>query len=59
MHSEDSDTKDKIAQHLEELMRQSDLYVWEKVQAYHGVWLNQIEQDRLYWNDSEEKLKFC
>ena len=36
--------KDNMATHLEELMTDSELYSWQRVTAYHSVWLNQIEQ---------------
>ena len=59
MQSEDTNTQGKITQHLEELMGDCNLYGWDKVQAFHGVWLNQMEQRCLLWKDSEAKLKFC
>ena len=43
MHSEHSETMDKMAYHLVELMRDIDLCGWEKIRAYHGVWINQME----------------
>ena len=48
-----------MAVHLEELMSDCNLYGLEKVRAYHAVWLNQIKQEQLSWDDTEEKLRFC
>ena len=39
MRDEEGDIKDKMAVHLEDLMSDCALYGWEKVRAYHGVWL--------------------
>ena len=58
MRGEEGTTKDKMAIHSEELMSDSGLYGWEKVRAYHGVWLNQLKQGWLTWEDTEEKLRF-
>ena len=49
---------EKMMQHLEEIMGDVDLYGWEHVNAYHGVWLNQLEQGRFTLNDTDAKLKF-
>ena len=43
--------------HFEELMCDAQLYGWQRVRAFHGVWLNQLEQGRATWQD-EEKLRF-
>ena len=48
----------KMASHLEDLMGDLELYVWERVRAYHGVWLNQLEQGRATWEDEEDKVRF-
>ena len=34
-----------------------DLYGWDKVGAYHRVWLNQLEQDTRKWDNAEEKFR--
>ena len=36
--------RDIMAHDIEDLMSDCDLYVWEKVRAFHGVLLNQMEQ---------------
>ena len=44
MHAQDTKNRHIInAHHLEDLMSDCDLYVWEKVRAYHEVLLNQME----------------
>ena len=58
MATVDTKSRDIIAQHLEDLMSDCDLYRWEKVRAYHGVLLNQMEQGCLSWEYSEQKVKF-
>lgn len=32
-----------MTQHLEKLMEDIDLYGWERVRAYNGLWLIQLE----------------
>ena len=54
MKSEDTVTREKMTQHLEELMGDINLYCWERVRAYHGMWLNQLEQDKFTWNDADQ-----
>ena len=44
MRSEKETIRAKMASHLEELIGDTKLYGWENVRAYHGVWLNQLEQ---------------
>ena len=44
--------------HLKDLKADSELCGWEKVWAYHAVWLNQLEQGLVSWYDQEEKLRF-
>ena len=48
-----------MAIHSEKLMSDSDFYRWETVRAYHRIWLNQQEQGKLTWEDTDEKLKLC
>ena len=45
--------------HLEDLISDCDPYRWEKVRAYHGFLLNQMEQGLLSWAESDQILKFC
>ena len=47
-----------MAHHLEDFMSDCDLYGWERVRDFHGVMLNQMEQDYLSWADSDQILKF-
>ena len=58
MKGEESATKDKMATHLDELMQDSELYGWQKVRAFHSVWLNQIEQGRASQLEHYTKLSF-
>ena len=44
--------------HLNYLMADSELYGWEKVQAYYTTWLNQLEHGRMSWDDLETNLGF-
>ena len=46
MDSEEADTKVKMAAHPKDLMSDAQLYGWECVRAFHGVWLNQLKQGR-------------
>ena len=47
-----------MAEHLKDLMADAEMYGWEKTCAFHGVWMNQIEQGQCTWLDDEEKLNF-
>ena len=47
----------KMASHLEELMGDSELYGWERVRAYDGVWLNQLQQGQESWQN-EENIRY-
>ena len=40
-------------------MSDAELYGWDQVRTFHGVWLNQLEQGQCTWMDEEEKLRFC
>ena len=44
-----------MSHHLEDLMDDSDMYGWTKVQSFHAAWLNQIEQSTSSWS----KLRLC
>ena len=43
MCAQDTQNRDIMAHHLEDLMSDRNLYGWEKVRAYYGVLLNQME----------------
>ena len=45
--------------HLKDFMMDSQLYRWEKAWAFRMMWLNQLEQDRVTWEDMEIQLSFC
>ena len=49
----DTRVKAKMSQCLEDLMDNTDLYGWNRVCAYHAAWLNQLEQDRCSWSDTD------
>ena len=38
------------------LMGYAEVYGWEKVRAYHLVWLNRWKQVWVTWDDDEEKV---
>ena len=46
-----------MSQHLEELMDNTDLYGWTRVQSFYAAWLNQIEQGRSSLGDTDHKLQ--
>ena len=43
---------------LVELIADAGLYGWEAVQAFHAVWLQQMEQGQARWKDAQLKLEF-
>ena len=43
MEQEKDSIKPIIAHHLQELMTDTELYAWERVRAYHTVWLQQVQ----------------
>ena len=47
-----------MLKHLKERMADASTYGWEPVRAYHGVWLQQLENGRDEWHDIELKLEF-
>ena len=49
--------KAHMSQHLEDLMEDSDLYGWTKVWLFHSAWLNQIQQGRSFWGDTDSKVR--
>ena len=56
MDSQDSSIKDRMAEHLKNLMYDIEMYGWEIIRAFHGVWRNQIEQGHCTWLDDDQKL---
>ena len=50
--------KQKMGDHIKDLMSDAEMYECEKIRAFPGIWMNQIEQDQCTWQDDEEKLKF-
>ena len=58
MKAETVAVRAKMATHLQELMGDTEIYGWERVRAYHGVWLNKLEQDWATWGDEVEKVRF-
>ena len=58
MRSEKETVKAKNASLFEELMGDAELYGWERVRAYHGVWINKLEQGCTTLEEEEEKIKF-
>ena len=55
----DTQIKAQMSHHLEELMEDTDLYRWKRVRAYHAAGLNQLEQYRSSWSDTDHKLRLC
>ena len=43
-NEQDSQVKEHMVLHIEKLMKDTDAYGWEKVQAFHATWMNQLEQ---------------
>ena len=58
MKGEEGAMRQRMASHLKELMLDAELYGWECTRTFHGIWLNQLEQDRYTWMDDDEKLRF-
>ena len=58
MKDEKEAVRVKMASYLKDLMGDAELYGWERVRDYHGVWLNQLEQGWATWEDEEEKVRF-
>ena len=58
MRGQDIKIRDSMAHHLEDLMLDYHMYEWEKVRAFNGVFLNQMEQGHLSWADFDQILKF-
>ena len=47
-----------MAQHLLELMMDAEMYGWERVRAFHAVWLQQLKHGHVTWVDEDVKIKF-
>ena len=58
MHSQDSIVKHRLAEHLKDLMSDAEMYGLDRTHAFHGIWMNQIEQGMCTWLDDKEKLRF-
>ena len=56
MDIQESSVKQKMGDHLKDLMSDAEMYGWEKTCAFYGVWMNQIRQGWCTWQD-DEKLK--
>ena len=44
--------------HPKDLISDAQLYGWDRTRAFHGVWLNQLEQGRCIWFDEDDKMQF-
>ena len=58
MDSEVSDHKVKMAAYLKDLISDAQLYCWDRIQAFHGFWLNQLQQGRCTCFDEDIKMQF-
>ena len=54
---EAEDIKQFLPQHLQELMDDAEIYSWRAVRDYHTAWLQNIEQGRTSWKDTDKKAK--
>ena len=59
MDSEKADIRDQLASHLKCLMSDAQLYVWDRRRAFHGVWLNQLEQGRCTGFGEGAQMQLC
>ena len=46
VEGEEVTIKGSMASHLKELMSDITLYGWKCTRAFHGIWLNKLEQGR-------------
>ena len=46
-----------VADHLQNLMGDTELYSWETIRAFHAMWFQQLELGRVTWADEEVKVK--
>ena len=44
----------RMALHLGDLMGDAELYGWARVRTYHAVWVHQLEQGQVTWDDKEK-----
>ena len=58
MEGEERAIKGRMASHLKELKSGAELYGWDRTRAFHGIWLNKLEQGRCTWHNETEKLSF-
>ena len=47
-----------MAKHFKDLMADVEVYGCAPVKAYYAVWLQQIENGRVQWSDSDAKPEF-
>ena len=50
--------KEAMLMHHCELMVDATIYSWEPVQAFHAIWLQQLENGHAEWGDEVKKLEF-
>ena len=58
MEGEKQSVKEWMANHLQDLMADTEHYGWEQIRAFYAMWLNELEQGRVSWDDDKAKLKF-
>ena len=39
-------------------MADAEIYGWEATRAFHAVWLQQLEQGRVTWKDTELRVSY-
>ena len=56
MDSQDTTTKHRMVEHLQDLMSDAEMYGWDRTKAFNGLWRNQIEQGHhcTWWLDNRE-----
>ena len=59
MGSEEVDIRVEMASYIKALMSDAQFYGWECTNAFHRVWLKQLEKGRCTWFDEEATLQFC
>ena len=58
MEADNTAVRPFMADHLVELIGDTELYGWAHVHAFYVVWLQQPEQGWVMWADEDAKLKF-
>ena len=53
METKKLDVHPLIAQHLQELVVDVELYIWDPVKAFHAMWLQQLEYGRVTRADED------